>query len=177
MPAPRRTLTRAAALGTLTALVTLTAGTASAASAPAGTASHATRTAGRPAASCRSARSKRLGKARGQIGVARCFHRVTQQTRVSPLCSSGGAKAHPRQTALVLGAGGWRAPAGAPPQRSTAPDHPLTGKGLAPGSRSSRDPSARRRSGFRTRTSSRLSPARQFFPAAVASFTCGVAAG
>ena len=50
MPAPRRTLTWAAALGTLTALVTLTAGTASAASAPAGTASHATRTAGRPAA-------------------------------------------------------------------------------------------------------------------------------
>jgi len=51
MPAPRRTLTGAAALGTLTALVTLTAGTASAARAPAGTAGHASRTAGRPAAS------------------------------------------------------------------------------------------------------------------------------
>jgi hypothetical protein len=51
MRIPGRTLTRAAALGTLTALVTLTAGTASAASAPAGTASHAPRTAGRPAAS------------------------------------------------------------------------------------------------------------------------------
>ena len=51
MPAPRRTLTGAAALGTLTALVTLIAGTASAARAPAGTAGHASRTAGRPAAS------------------------------------------------------------------------------------------------------------------------------
>ena len=51
MPAPRRTLTGAAALGTLTALVTLTAGTASAARAPAGPAGHASRTAGRPAAS------------------------------------------------------------------------------------------------------------------------------
>jgi hypothetical protein len=51
MPPPRTTLTRAAVLGTLAALVTLTAGTASAASAPAGTASDVSRTAGRPTAS------------------------------------------------------------------------------------------------------------------------------
>ena len=36
MPAPRKALTRAAVLGTLAALATLTAGTASAATAPLG---------------------------------------------------------------------------------------------------------------------------------------------
>ena len=51
MSASRTTLTGAAVLAPLTALVTLTTGTAFAATAPAGIASHASRTAGGPTAS------------------------------------------------------------------------------------------------------------------------------
>jgi hypothetical protein len=51
MSAPRTTLTWAAVLGTLTVLVSFTAGTASAATALAWTASHASRTSGRPSTS------------------------------------------------------------------------------------------------------------------------------
>jgi hypothetical protein len=103
MPAPRRTLTWAAALGTLTALVTLTAGTASAASAPAGTAGHATRTAGRPA-------SRIVYAAHTQTLSANGTSRVSVTCPGGALPAGGGtAVQHPR-TEQVLQAG-FRSPA------------------------------------------------------------------
>jgi hypothetical protein len=105
MPAPRRTLTGAAALGTLTALVTFTAGTASAASAPAGPASHATRTAGPPTA------SRIVYAAHTQTLSANGTSRVNVSCPGGALPIGGGTAIQDPRTGQVLQAGFY---AGAP---------------------------------------------------------------
>jgi primosomal replication protein N len=99
MPAPRTVLTRAAALGTLTALVTLTAGMASAASAAAGMASHATRTPGWPTA------SRIVYAAHTQTLSANGASRVSVTCPGGALPAGGGTAIQDPRTEQVLQAG------------------------------------------------------------------------
>jgi hypothetical protein len=94
MPAPRTTLAPAAVLGTLTVLVTLTAGTASAAAA-----SHATRTAGRPTPSLI------VYAAHTQILSANGTSRASVTCPGGALPAGGGAAVQDPRTERVLQAG------------------------------------------------------------------------
>jgi hypothetical protein len=99
MPPPRTTLTRGAVLGTVTALVAFTAGTASAAAAPGGTASHASRSPGWPTA------SRIVYAAHTQTLSANGTSRATVTCPGGALPAGGGTAIQDPRTEQVLQAG------------------------------------------------------------------------